>query len=113
MEKKEVTVFITKDGRKFFTEEEAKGHEERLSITKAYKVSYGPDLTETGRLSKIGYLIVEARWSNELWAEDWLYRKFGSRIVFVQGVSPTVNWSFQRIGLEEVNYSELLGNIRK
>ncbi|GGN66434.1 hypothetical protein [Oceanobacillus indicireducens] len=113
MEKKEMTVYIAKDGKKFFSEEQAKRHEEMLSNTKAYKVFYSPDLTETGNLGKVGYLIVQANWSHDLWAEYWLYSKFGNRIDFVQGVAPTKNWTFQKVDLDEVDHGKLLASIKK
>lgn len=113
MEKRTMTVFVTKDGKRFFTEEEAKIHEEILNNTKAYKVRFSPDLTETGRLYDVGYLIVQAGWSHSLWAEDWLYKKFGNRVAFVQGVAPTENWTFEEVELEEVEQGKLLDNLKK
>ena len=113
MKKEEMTVYIAKDGKKFFSEEEATKHEKILSNRKAYMVSYKPDLTETGKLLAVGYLIVQATWSNELWAEDWLYNKFGNRIAFVQGVAPTEKWTFQEVNLDEVEHSKLLATIQR
>lgn len=107
------TVYTTNDGRTFFEESEAKRHEERLNHTKAYLVRYAPDLNETGRLNEEGYIVCHARWSNELWVEDWLYRKFGNRVALVQGVSPTPNWTFTKVDMENVDNSKLLAKIEK
>jgi hypothetical protein len=113
MKKVEMTVYITTDDKKFFTESEARRHEETIAKTKAYKVHYGPDLTETGMRLKEGYIVVQADWSHELWVEDWLYKKFGNRIAFVQGVAPTENWTFHKVDMNEVDHSKILATIRK
>jgi hypothetical protein len=107
------TVYITEDGKRFFSESEAKQHEQLMSNTKAYVVCYSPDLNETGNLGKIGYIICSAKWSNDLWVEDYLYNKFGSRIAFVQGVSPTQKWRFERVDISRVDESKILTRINK
>lgn len=106
-------VYTTNDGKTFFEESDAKRHEEQLNNTKAYLVRYAPDLNEKGCSTKEGYIICHANWSNELWVEDWLYQKFGNRVAFVQGVSPTSNWSFSKVPLEEVDNSKLLVKLVK
>ncbi|PLS19534.1 hypothetical protein CVD28_03710 [Bacillus sp. M6-12] len=105
------TVFTTEDGKTFFDKQEAEKHEEQLKNQKAYRVRYCPDLNETGMLQKTGYIICHARWGNELWVEDWLYKKFGNRIDFVQGVSPTEKWRFEQIETDKVEADKILATL--
>lgn len=113
MREEKMTIYITSDNERFFSEEAAKKHEERLSNTRAYKVLYEPDLNETGKLGKKGYLIVESLHGHKLWAEDWLYKKLGSRVAFVQGCVPVKNWTFERVDISDIKKSELLAKIVK
>lgn len=113
MKKENTAVFITKDGKKFFNEQQAEQHEEALNNNRYYRVRYGPDLTETGNRLEVGYLIVKASWGHELWAEDWLYRKFGNRIAFVQGCAPTEKWTFGRVEMNQVDNEKILDSIIK
>lgn len=106
-------VYTTNDGKTFLDEGEAKRHEERLNKTRAYLVRYAPDLNEKGNTTKEGYILCTANWSHELWVEDWLYKKFGNRVAFVQGVSPTINWSFSKVDIEKVDNSKLLVKLDK
>lgn len=106
-------VYKTDDGKTFLDEKEAKKHENRLKHTRAYHVRYAPDLTEKGNTTEDGYIVCTAKWSNELWVEDWLYQKFGNRVAFVQGVSPTINWSFTKVDIKEVDDSKLLVQLDK
>src|SRR5690606_7187450 len=98
---------------KFLDEQQAKIHADSLNNTRYYQVRYGPDLTETGNCLKVGYLTVKASWGHDLWAEDWLYNKFGNRIAFVQGVAPTEKWTFSRVELNRVDHEKILGSILK
>lgn len=113
MKKVDVVAYVTEDGKKFFSEVEAKAYEERIKNIKFYEVKYSPDLNETGNLMKFGYVKVQARWARELWLEDWLYGKFGSRVAFVQGSAPTWNWSYREVSLREVEKDELLTHLVK
>jgi hypothetical protein len=107
------TVYTTEDNKTFLIQAEAEAHELNIKNTRAYRISYAPDLNETGRLQKTGCIVCQAQWSHELWVEDWLFQKFGNRIAFVQGVAPTENWTFRKIELKEVKPTELLATIRK
>jgi hypothetical protein len=104
-------VYTTEDGKTFFDKKEAQRHEDTLKNTKAYQVRYCPDLNETGTLQKTGYIICNAQWGNDLWVEDWLYKKFGSRVAFVQGVAPTTNWTFQHIERNKVEAEKILATL--
>ncbi|GIN88674.1 hypothetical protein J6TS2_50600 [Heyndrickxia sporothermodurans] len=113
MKTEQATVFVTEDGKKFHDEAKAIAHEKSLNNTRYYKVRYGPDLNETGNRLKVGYLIVKASWGHNLWAEDWLFNNFGNRIAFVQGCAPTENWTFGRVEVSQVDYSNVLETINK
>jgi hypothetical protein len=112
--RKEVTeIYITEDGKKFTDESEAKLHEKALGRRKAYRVDYCPDLNETGRTMKSGYLLVDASWGHDEWAEYFLYGKFGNRIALVQGSAPTVSWRFSKVEADEVDHNKIIGSVLK
>lgn len=113
MREDKTTVYVTSDNKRFFNKAAAEKHEKRLTNTKVYKVRYEPDLNETGRLSKSGYLIIESLHDHELWAEDWLYKNLGSRVAFVQGSQPVINWSYVTAGRREVNKDVVLAKLIK
>lgn len=113
MREEQKVVYTTDDGKTFFDKKEAEQYENQLKNKKAYRVHYQPDLNETGFRQKTGYIICYAQWGNELWVEDWLYKKFGNRIALVQGVSPTENWNFTKVDLDKVEADKILATIHK
>jgi hypothetical protein len=112
--RKEVTeIFVKDDGKKFTDENEAKLHEKVLGRRKFYRVNYCPDLNESGRTMKVGYLLVDASWGHNEWAEHFLYEKFGNRIALVQGSAPTLNWSFSKVNADQVDENKIIGRVLK
>lgn len=112
MRREELTVYIANDGKRFFSEAEAIKHEEVMSQTKAYMVFHSPDLS-TGDFIKGGFAIVQSSGDNELWLEDWLYKKFGSRVAFIKGRKPTENWAYEEIDISDVNERRIIADIRR
>lgn len=112
MEKETKEVYVTKDGKVFLTEARARGHERFLSDTKYFQVHYDPDLNETGSSRKIGYVAVIANHSHELYALDYMYKKFGSQVAYVQGQSPTRNWTLLTGSSTKPSKGSYLGTVR-
>ena len=111
MREESVTIYVTKDGKKFIDKEQAERHEKLLENTRYFKVRYNPDLNETGQLMSVGYIKVQAPWGHNLWAEDWLYEQFGNRIAFIQGSAPTENWTYIEVDPEQVDYGKIIKSI--
>jgi hypothetical protein len=113
MKKQTAEIYITDDGKKFTDESEAKRHEMALSRMRFYRVKYCPDLNETGHCMKQGFLLVDASWGHDEWAEHFLYEKFGNKIALVQGSAPTLNWHFQKVSADEVDHTKVIGRVSK
>lgn len=91
------TVFEADDGEQFLKKEDCEAYEKDLKDTKVFRIMHCPDCTEKGTLQKSLLLAVTAKWSQDLWAELWCEKRFGSRVDFVQGVAICMAW---RIGKE-------------
>ena len=55
---KTITVFEAQDGTCFDKKENCERYEDQLKCTEFFKVSYNPDLTETGNFNSIRYFAV-------------------------------------------------------
>lgn len=102
--RKEIEIYKTIDKKEFFNEDDAIYHEK--SITTEYVlVGYDPDLNDTGQLTKFGLIeIVNGHNFQEDYAMDVCFKKFGSKIAYVQGNCPTSNWDVLKV----LTYAEYL-----
>lgn len=63
-----------------------------------WRVDHHPDLTETGSRTQRTYIktIWDGFESHQAYViniiEDYCYKRWGNKIVYVQGVAPTPNW---------------------
>lgn len=97
---KEVEVFVV-DDKEFLSEADANYYLThvlgRLKNIKYYSITYNPDLTEgRGCYGRI-ILAIEMSYSHSLMAELFCEHSFGSRVAWVQGCSPTVNWRVNEV----------------
>ncbi|AUR84297.1 hypothetical protein NVP1052A_68 [Vibrio phage 1.052.A._10N.286.46.C3] len=84
MIEKTSVVYIAKDGREFTDKKKAEAYEKRIDSMKLWSVTHGFDCTEgKGYYSKT-YLNTEGASKDEV--EDYCYRNFGRKVVYVQGV---------------------------
>lgn len=108
------TMYQTDDGEMFKTVEEATAHEakiqERLKHTSYWRLAHGPDLTEGRGLCSVTYIqaYIPVKYPlAEEWVLDYVIRKYGRKVAFVQGVSPTPNWDLHRIESREELISKI------
>lgn len=98
---KEVTVYLAEDGKEFLDSSLCTKYEEtelkRRQAIKYFSVVHNADTTEGRGYSQITYIAVESEYSAELYATLYCEKNFGSRIDFVQGVSPMWSWILQSI----------------
>lgn len=84
MIEKTTTVYVAKDGTEFTDKAKAKAHEKKLDSMQMWSVTHGFDCTEgRGYYSKT-YLHTVGASKDEV--EDYCYRTFGRKVVYVQGV---------------------------
>ena len=70
---KTITVFEAEDGTHFDKKENCERYEDQLRSVEFFKVSYNPDLTETGNFNKHSYFAVYSRCGyNEAILEQYL-----------------------------------------
>jgi hypothetical protein len=110
MKTEQLIVYVTGDGRKFFDENEAKIHDDKLHGTKYYRVYYNLNKNEE---QKIGYIICTATLKNELWVEGWLYEQFGNKVSLDGLIEPKLNWEFHEVEHYFIDESKLLTRIFK
>ena len=73
---KTITVFEAKDGTCFEKKENCERYEDQLRCVEYFKVSYNPDLTETGNLNSIRYFVVYSRFGyNKAILEQYLRKE--------------------------------------
>lgn len=95
--RKEVEIYRTIDNVEFLNKEDAVWHEKAVT-TQYVLVDYAPDLNDTGRLTKCGLIeIVNGHDFSEDYAADFCFNKFGSKIAYIQGVHPTINWDIREV----------------
>lgn len=103
------TVYITDDGKKFFSKEEAEKHEQTLQNTTLWRVYHEPDLTEGRGWQRTTYLLVEYGNTYQLLLDelvvDFCYRHFGRPVAFVMGCNhcPTEAWIVRKVDLWELD----------
>lgn len=70
---KTITVFEAEDGTCFEKKEECERYEDQLRCVEFFKVSYNPDLTETGNFNSHTYFVVYSRfgYNKEILEEYW------------------------------------------
>lgn len=70
---KTITVFEALDGTQFDKKENCERYEDQLRCVEFFKVSYNPDLTETGNLNSHTYFVVYSRFGyNKAILEQYL-----------------------------------------
>jgi hypothetical protein len=70
---KTITVFEALDGTHFDKKENCERYEDQLRCVEFFKVSYNPDLTETGNLNSHTYFVVYSRFGyNKAILEQYL-----------------------------------------
>lgn len=118
MQEIKTVVYKTVDGKLFDKKEEAEKHEELFKNLRAFKVNAQPDLTE-GRHGPVfqGYLLVNAKSNQHLFAEDWCFKKYGNGVAFVMGTFGSnaiiKNWMVTNCKMEEVENDKIIGRIQE
>jgi hypothetical protein len=75
---KTITVFEALDGTCFDKKENCERYEDQLRNTECFKVSYNPDLTETGNFNSTRYFAVYSRFGyNKAILEQYLRKVMG------------------------------------
>lgn len=72
---KTITVFEAEDGTCFEKKENCERYEDQLRCVKFFKVSYNPDLTETGNFNSYTYFVVYSRFGYNKEILDQYLRK--------------------------------------
>lgn len=73
---KTITVFEALDGTCFDKKENCERYEDQLKCVQFFKVSYNPDLTETGNFNSHTYFVVYSRFGyNEAILEQYLRKE--------------------------------------
>lgn len=96
--KKEIEVFVAKDGKEFLSQTECENYEKNVLELKS-KIKYFhsfccPDLTEgRGFYRKIYFAVLEKDYCHFERALKYMIDKYKSPIEYVQGVAPMRNWS--------------------
>ncbi len=111
MEEIKTVTYKTIDGKLFDNKEDAVKHEETLSKVKAYRICAYPDLTEGRHGYKFqGYLLVHTNAYQNLFAEEWCYKKYKSRVDFVMGAYGSnaimVTWSYDEVPLSSIDQNK-------
>ncbi len=111
MEEIRIITYKTIDGKLFDVKEDAEKHEKTLTKVKAYKIYAYPDLTEGRHGAKFqGYLLVHADNNQDLFVEDWCYRKYKNKIGFIMGAYGSnaimETWLYHEVPLASVNLNE-------
>jgi len=62
-----------------------------------YTCSYKPDLTEGRGFTQRTHIQIQGRgsWIEEEQLKEYLYKRLGPKVAYVQGVSPTPNWELR------------------
>ena len=75
---KTITVFEAQDGTCFESKENCERYEDQLKCVQFFKVSYNPDLTETGNFNSHTYFVVYSRFGyNKSILEQYLQKVMG------------------------------------
>lgn len=96
-------VYVTTDGENFNDSETAEAHQAELDEKLFFFNIWGsPDTTEKGTMRFLGYAkVMGSEFNASLYLQDALYKKFGSRTAYVQGVSPCEAWAFAKLTKDE------------
>ena len=96
--KKEIEVFVAKDGKEFLIKSECENYEKNVleikSNIKYFRSCCCPDLTEgRGWYRNIYFAVLEKNYCHFERALKYMIDKYKSPIEYVQGVAPMPNWS--------------------
>lgn len=102
-----ITSWRAKDGRMFDNQQDAENHEVATDPRcKTYVIAGRPDTTE-GRYGPrvLGYIAVIANGNHDMFAEHYMYKTFGNKVVFCMGYQGSnaimSNWEFKRSNATE------------
>lgn len=101
MKKVNSVKYVAFDGKEFLSKKDCEDYEKKEASKRFFAVWHTPDLTEgRGFQRKTVFCVEPYGWSGYSTFEamkDYCIRKFGRKLAFVQGVSPTENWSLKEI----------------
>lgn len=107
---KTITVFEAQDGTCFDKKYNCEKYEDQLRNTKYFKVSYNPDLTETGNFNRVIHFAVYSKYGyNKSILEQYLQKVMGWDLIgpSVMGYGIQLHYSIVDIMRSEIDLKKL------
>lgn len=107
---KTITVFEAEDGTHFDKKENCERYEEQLKNVEFFKVSYDPDLTETGNFNSYTYFVVYSRFGyNKTILEQYLRKELDWDLIgpSVMGYGLQLHYFITQIERNEIDAGNL------
>ena len=107
---KTITVFEAEDGTHFDKKENCERYEDQLRSVEFFKVSYNPDLTETGNFNSHTYFVVYSRFGyNKAILEQYLRKVMDWDLIgpSVMGYGLQLHYFITNITRNDINVKNL------
>ena len=107
---KTITVFEAEDGVCFDNKENCERYEDQLRCTEFFKVSYNPDLTETGNFNSTRYFVVYSIFGyNKAILEQYLQKVMGWDLIgqSVMGYGLQLHYYITNVKRSEIDLKTL------